>query len=148
MEDRTPVYSGTGFSAVAIAKLSAGSEIDVLSSKKVNGSKWLCVSLPDGQMGYLPGDTKIVGGSLSNLNAWKNTERSDAARGIVLGGICLGAGVAAIALMLVMIESAVRSREEIVFPFKPVCLLAIGAILYGGFRILGGIVEYFQSYRD
>jgi hypothetical protein len=59
IESGTTVYSGAGFSALKIAELTAGSEVEILAVKKQDGRKWMTVTLADGQRGVVPGETRI-----------------------------------------------------------------------------------------
>jgi len=148
IDSEATVYSGTGFSAIPIAELVAGSEVDILAAKKQDGQKWFSVTLADGQMGFLSGKTKFSADSTESISEWRGTEQKEAGKRIVRGACWLIGGVLAIAFMVMTINSAVSSRSEVEFPFKPVALLAVGAIFYGGFLLVGGIVEYMQSFRD
>jgi len=142
--DGAPVLGGTGFSAITLATLPSGTEIEILSTKKVDGKKWLYVELANGQVGFLSGNAADRSGSSS----WRSDEQRDALRSIGMGAFLIVCGILAIVLIVAMIDSAVRSRGDVSFLFQPFALLAVGAILYGGFRIIGGIVEFIQSFRE
>jgi hypothetical protein len=66
VEPGAKVYDRTGFSAIAVAELPVGDEVEILTATKVDGQKWISVTLADGRSGFMPGDTKVS----SNEQDW------------------------------------------------------------------------------
>ena len=157
IEPTTKLYSGTGFSALTIAELPAGSEVETLSIKKQERKKWVSVKLIDGRIGFLSGETKVLAsGRASQLEdayaksaPWKATEREHATEAMVVGGLWFFGGVLAIAIDVYIVHVAISSGStEIAFPVKPVLLMGLIAAIYGGFRLLMGVLAYLRSFSD
>ena len=156
-EPGTKVYNGIGFSALTVAELPVGSEVEILTAKKQDGKKWISVALADGRSGFMPGETKVfaVGRTLllqeayAETSLWKNTERRDARKNIVQGASWFGGGILGIATDFYIVHAAISSRSgEILFPVKPVLVGALLAVIYGGFRLLMGVLGYVRTVSD
>ena len=57
--EATKIYSKPDFNSMPIAELTYGNRLELGVIKDVNGTKWFTATLPDGQWGYMPGETKI-----------------------------------------------------------------------------------------
>jgi len=74
-ETGTNVYSVAGSSALMVAELPVGSEVEMLTAKKQDGNNWISVTFNDGRIGYMPGNTKVFanGRNLLLENAYAET---------------------------------------------------------------------------
>jgi hypothetical protein len=152
----TNVFSGTGFSATAIAELPVGSEVEILTAQKLGGKRWVSVMLADGRTGFMPGETKVsangrtvpLENAYAKTSSWKGTERRDAKKVMVNGALWFGGGILAIAFDLYITYAAISSRSDLAFPVKPILLLALVAVVVGGFRLVTGILAYLSTLSD
>ena len=55
----TPVYAETEASSPVALQLPADTEVDLGATHSQDGAEWVEVTGPDGETGYLPGDTKV-----------------------------------------------------------------------------------------
>jgi hypothetical protein len=55
----TKIYAKPDLNSTPIIELTPGSELELGVVKDIAGMKWITATLPDGQWGYMPGDTKI-----------------------------------------------------------------------------------------
>jgi hypothetical protein len=58
--EQTKIYSKPDSNSTPIIELTRGNEIEMGVIKKVDGEEWIAVSLPNGQWGYMPGESKII----------------------------------------------------------------------------------------
>jgi hypothetical protein len=59
IEQPARVYNDINMNSLSITELAIGSEVELGSVKKKDGKEWVAVTLPNGQQGYLPGETRI-----------------------------------------------------------------------------------------
>jgi hypothetical protein len=137
IDSTTTVYDGTGFSALVVGHLAPGSDVEVLAVKKQDGRKWMTVKLPDGRMGFVSGEAKIVW--LTSREKWKTPDGEDAKRSMQRGALWLGGGVLVTAVTL---SAASSSRQG------GIVVIAWGPVLFGGFRFLVGLLQYLYSLSD
>lgn len=157
VEPGTKIYDRTGFSALPVAELPVGDEVEILTSTKVDGHKWISVTLADGRSGFMPGDTKVFANerrlrlqdAYSKASLWKTTERADAKNTMLRGALWFIGGVVAIAADVYIVYSTISARsQDTIFPVKPVLLGGIVAVIYGGFKLLIGALAYFRTVAD
>jgi hypothetical protein len=58
--ESTKIYSKPDFNSMPIAELTYGNGLELGVVKDINGTKWFTATLPDGQWGYMPAETKII----------------------------------------------------------------------------------------
>ena|ERR1700733_4940010 len=154
VEPGTKVYDRTGFSAVAVAEVPVGDEVEILTATKVDGQKWISVTLAGGQSGFMPGDTRVFANERSlrledayaKASLWKATDRAGAKKTMLSGALWFAGGVLAIAADLYIVYSAIsEGSQDTVFPAKLVLLAGIIAIICGGFKFLLGALAYLRT---
>jgi hypothetical protein len=59
IEQPVMLYSDMDISSPSVAELAVGSEVEIGGVKKKDGKEWVSASLPSGERGYVPGDTRI-----------------------------------------------------------------------------------------
>jgi len=59
LDIQAAVYADKDSNSAQIAGLSAGTEIELGSAEKNKGIKWVAVTLPKGERGYIRGDVKV-----------------------------------------------------------------------------------------
>ena len=56
----TKIYTKPDLNSMPILELAPGSQLELGVVKNVGGMNWITATLPDGQWGYMQGDTKVV----------------------------------------------------------------------------------------
>ena len=59
IEQPATVFSEPDSNSPAVTELAVGSEIDLGAVRNNLGKKWVATTLPNGQQGYLPGETRV-----------------------------------------------------------------------------------------
>jgi len=148
------VFGGTGFSARAIAELPAGTEVEILSVKRQDSKRWFSVKLSDGRLGFLPGHTAVkteesvlrLEDAYAKSAPWVESARVDAGMIMLRGGAWLVGGLLLILVDFSFVSNAINSgSQQIFFPVKLALLAGLVALIYGGIRLLIGVVAYLQS---
>jgi len=67
IEQPVMVYSQPDINSISITQVPVGNEVEIGAAKKKDGKTWINVTLPNGQRGYMAGDTKIYQIKLATL---------------------------------------------------------------------------------
>jgi Bacterial SH3 domain len=59
LDSNVKMYNSMDLNAISIATLSEGSEVDFGGSRRKGGKLWVPITLPTGQQGFIPGETRI-----------------------------------------------------------------------------------------
>jgi hypothetical protein len=145
------VYDRIGFTALTVAEVPVGSDVEILTVQKRDGQKWVSVALSDGRSGYMLGETKVFANERASLlyeaysknSLSKRDERADSKAKIVRGAAWFIGGVMSLAAAY-----ACAAAEG---PIWLVVMLVSGAIpllLGGGFNLVIGLLAYLGTVAD